>query len=149
MRAILVLLLVLLGSAGPVEAAGSKIKKVLIHFIDREGRHTDAPSLYERDAYQAYLRSHKDHRSGLQAAINWRGLLKHSLTLRIQMRGMKDDKETKAEVSQTIIPHSGWARWDKLTLRGEEYEKFGELIAWRVTVWDGEQLLAEQNSYLW
>jgi hypothetical protein len=32
---------------------------------------------------------------------------------------------------------------------GDEYKKLGELVAWRVTLWDGDKLLAEQKSFLW
>jgi hypothetical protein len=32
---------------------------------------------------------------------------------------------------------------------GENYKNFGELVAWRVTLWAGDQLLGEQKSFLW
>ena len=36
-----------------------------------------------------------------------------------------------------------------VTLRGPDYATFGELIAWRLTFWDGDQQVAEQKSFLW
>jgi len=36
-----------------------------------------------------------------------------------------------------------------VALTGDDYKKFGELLAWRVTVWDGTTQLAEQKSFLW
>ena len=35
--------------------AEAKISKVLPHWLDKKGRHTLSPSLFERDAYQAQL----------------------------------------------------------------------------------------------
>ena len=36
-----------------------------------------------------------------------------------------------------------------IKLEGEEYKKFGELVAWRVTLWDGDKQVGEQKSFLW
>jgi len=32
---------------------------------------------------------------------------------------------------------------------GEEYQKFGELVAWRVTLWDGDTVIGQEKSFLW
>jgi hypothetical protein len=32
---------------------------------------------------------------------------------------------------------------------GEDFKQLGEISAWRVTLWDGAQLLAERKSFLW
>jgi hypothetical protein len=34
-------------------------------------------------------------------------------------------------------------------MTGEAFQKFGELSAWRATLWDGETQLAVQESFLW
>src|SRR5439155_1231097 len=47
----------------PLRGAEAKIYKVLPTFIDKEGRHSLSPSLYERDAYQAQLRKHPEQRA--------------------------------------------------------------------------------------
>jgi hypothetical protein len=39
--------------------------------------------------------------------------------------------------------------WDSLTLGGADYKNLGSLIAWRATLWRGDELLAEQKSFLW
>ena len=48
------------------QAAEGKIIKVLPHLLDKKGRHTLSPSLYERDAYQAKLRTHPEDISALR-----------------------------------------------------------------------------------
>jgi hypothetical protein len=43
----------------------------------------------------------------------------------------------------------GLNKWTPLVLNGAPYEQLGEIIAWRVSLWDGEKLLADQKSFLW
>jgi hypothetical protein len=32
---------------------------------------------------------------------------------------------------------------------GADFERLGSIVAWRITIWDGEQQLAEEKSFLW
>ena len=57
-------------------------------------------------------------------------------------------RETKLE-TELEPGKSTMSRWTSLTLAGEDYKNFGEVTAWRVTLWDGEQLVGEQKSFLW
>jgi hypothetical protein len=44
----------------------------------------------------------------------------------------------------------GWfSHWASLPLTGDEYKKIGEVTAWRATLWDGDQMIGEQKSFLW
>src|SRR5687768_7947766 len=69
----------------------ARISKVLPHFLDRDGKHTLWPSLYERDAYQAHLRKTPEERSGLRLDILWKAKKVSSakLVLRAELRGLK------------------------------------------------------------
>lgn len=142
-------LLVLQGLALPVVAAPGKIIKVLPQLLDGKGQHTAAPSLYARDAYQAFLRAHPDKCSGIRFAIQWKARVKDSgqLKLRVEVRGSKDAIPLGLEqpVKRTGLFH----RWTSLPLTGEQFRKAGEVTAWRATLWDGDVLLAEQKSFLW
>ncbi len=53
----IILSALLLATAWSATAAPAKVIKVLPHFLDQKGRHALSPSLYDRDAYQAHLRS--------------------------------------------------------------------------------------------
>lgn len=130
-------------------ADSAQIKKLLPHFLDREGRHALSPSLYERDAYQAYLFGHPELRGGLQFDLLFRAPASAGLMVRLELRGTKNEKPTVANLEASSFKHKGGRRWKVLSLRGKEYEQFGELMAWRVTLWDGVRLLAEQKSFLW
>ena len=133
-------------------AATGKVIKVLPHFLDKAGRHSLAPSLYERDAYQAYLRSHPEERSGIRFDVQWKnkGAAWDDLKVRVELRGMARGDLPEERVIEQIVRPCGWfSKWNGLKLTGEDYLAFQEVTAWRVTLWEGEKLLSEQTSFLW
>ena len=143
------LTLVLLLFAPLLNAASAKLNKVLPHFIDRDGQHTLSPSLYERDAYQAELRRKPEMRSGLRFDIQWKGSRKLPLVLRVELRGNRAGTETTTDVIKEVTRRGWFSRWTSIELTGDDYKNFGELVAWRTTIWAGDQLLDEQHSFLW
>src|SRR5437764_9781351 len=78
-------------SISSAPAATGRIKKVLPHYLDKQGRHTLAPSLYERDAYQAHLRHSPNERSALRFDVNWKATrgADTNLKLRVELRSSK------------------------------------------------------------
>jgi hypothetical protein len=130
-------------------SAPAKVIKVLPQFLDLQERTSISPSLYDRDAYQAKLRREPKERSGLRFNVQWRSRDVPQLKLRVEMRGGNKQQTTRAVLETSAQHLSGLSRWTPLTLSGEEYKKFGELVAWRVTLWDGEKLVSEKQSFLW
>ena len=143
----LVLLLVA-GFSLPSEAA-SRIVKVLPQLLDREGRHALSPSLYDRDAYQNHLRRVPADRAGVRFAIQWKGPRSTQLMLRVEMRGARGKATTKAVLEQPVQRRGWFSDWSSLKLAGAEYQDFGELVAWRATLWKGSEQVGAQNSFLW
>src|SRR5438876_12384074 len=62
----------LLLAALPATSATGRVIKVLPEFLDLQGRSSLAPSLYERDAYQAVLREHPERRAGIRFYVQWK-----------------------------------------------------------------------------
>jgi len=143
--------LLLLVAATPADAASGKVVKVLPHHLDAQGRHTLSPSLFDRDAYQAYLRQNPQLRAGQRFDICWRARAKNpALTLRVELRGASSVRAPREHTLTTPVkPSRGLTRWTGLEIQGEEFRALGEITAWRVTLWDGDQLLGEQKSLLW
>jgi hypothetical protein len=142
----------LLGATSPVWAATGKVIKVLPQFLDLEGRHALSPSLYERDAYQAYLRKHPAEQSGMRFAIQWKshGGVYSPLKLRVEIRGTaKGDLPTRTVLEQEVKPGGWFSHWASISLTGDAWVKSGTVTAWRVTLWEGDQQLSEQKSFLW
>lgn len=152
----LVIPLFLLATALGAGAATGRIVKVLPQFLDLEGRASLSPSLYDRDAYQAQLRSHPAQCSGMCFNILWRGRAgtNQPAILRVEMRGSAHGhlpSETRLEKSVRL---TGTSHWAKLTIDGEKYQAFGSVTAWRVTawrvtLWSGDEMIGEQKSFLW
>ena len=143
------MVLFLSASAPGAEAATGRIIKVLPHLIDRDGRHTLSPSLYERDAYQAFLRKNPDQCSGLRFDVQWKAkrVAGTRLLLRMEIRGSKEAKPVL--LKQPAWRNHGYRRWSSLRMDGDSYQQVGEVIAWRATLWEGDRLVAEQKSFLW
>jgi hypothetical protein len=139
--------------AGSTALAGTgRIYKVLPQFLDEQGRASLTPSLYDRDAYQAYLRRNPGKISGLQFAVQWKaaGSTSTQLKLRVDLRGVAQGDLPKQKVLELPVRQtSSFSHWVYLKLEGDDYRKFGEVTAWRVSLWDGDQLLGEQKSFLW
>ena len=136
--------------AASASAATGKVIKVLPHYLDLKGRHALSPSLYDRDAYQAQLRANPTTRSALRfdVKLRVRGGVYGKLLLRVEMRGIATGNlPRQAIIGQEL--KSADPGWTSITLKGEEYKKLGEVTAWRVTLWEGDQMIGEQKSFLW
>jgi hypothetical protein len=133
-----------------LQAGSARILKVLPHYLDKEGRMALSPSLYERDAYQAFLRLHPDERTGLQFDVQWKAKRSGNapIKLRVELRSSGRDIANPAVLERPVRPRL-FSSWSTLKLEPEDYESFGQLIAWRASLWQGDQMLAEQKSFLW
>ena len=153
MRIRLVMLCLGLGLCSTLSAGASsaKILKVLPQYLDKEGRHALSPSLFERDAYQAHLRQHEEERAALRFAVQWKAKRNRAanLKLRLELRSSGRDVSQPFVLERPVQAPRLFSAWSTLRLAKEEYSRFGELIAWRASLWDGDQMLAEQRSFLW
>src|SRR5881394_4264173 len=123
-------------------AATGRVTKVLPHLLDLQGRHALSPSLYDRDAYQARLRQHRNQVSGIRFDVEWKtkGEPAAPLSVIVEMCGIVQGIEPKQYVIEEKVQGGGWFNhWTKIVLGGEEYKNFGEVTAWRVTLWEGEK----------
>lgn len=137
--------------AWPADGATAKILKTLPHFLDSAGRHTLHPSLFERDAYQAELKAHPERTSGIRFDVQWKAREVKAKTLRMKLEVRAANTPPRGvEVfeSDTRAP-AFFSRWTSIAISSQEFNRIGPLIAWRITLWDGPDLLAEQRSFLW
>jgi len=149
-RRLLVLALFLICGLS-LEAAEAKIVKVLPHYLDLEGRHSLSPSLYERDAYQAFLRKNPDKRSALRFEVQWKARANAgvNLKLRLEVRTSKNLLAKPTVLEQPVKKRRWLGNWSALLITGNEYRELGDVLAWRVSLWDGERQLSEEKSFLW
>jgi len=145
-----VLLLALPGIClGSAEASG-RIAKVLPLYLDQRGHDALSPSLFDRDAYQARLRTGAEVPSGVRFDVLWKGRVKGgSLKLRVEVRGVDSQGMPHQEVLEKEVKSNFFSHWTSLTLGGEPFKSIGSLIAWKVTLSTDNQVVNEQKSFLW
>lgn len=152
MRRFIPALLLFLAVAPFANAADARICKVLPQYLDDKGRESLTPSLYDRDAYQAFLRLNPAKRSAMRFMVQWKADVTETnqFKLRVEMRGVAGGQTPREATLELPLPvHHGLSRWDSLVLGGDAYKAFGDVTAWRVTLWKGDQQLDEQKSFLW
>jgi hypothetical protein len=144
-------LLVAIFCAGvSAQAATGKVIKVLPQYLDLKGRTSVSPTLIDRDLYQVRLREHPEERAGLQFSVHWKAAGTVNLKLRVEAHGVMRGKSVAAVTVEEPVKRGGWfSHWTKVVLTADDYKRLETLTAWRVTLWDGDQLIGEQKSFLW
>jgi hypothetical protein len=144
-------ILALLTLAPIVRAGEGKVVKVLPQFLDKKGEHALSPSLYERDAYQFYLRTHPAQRAGLRLAVQWKakGVDWTQLKLRAELRGLTGNSLHTITLEEPVHKNGRFSSWAEVKIEGADFLNFGQLAAWRVTLWEGARQLGQQQSFLW
>ena len=145
------LLLGSLSTAFASDAVTSRVVKALPLFLDLKGHDAISPSLFDRDAYQSYLRQHTNEISAVRFDILWKAsdAKNEKLKLRVELRGIGAGGLPKQTVLEQQVTPKFLRSWTSITLGGDDYKNFGEVVAWRVTLWSGDQMLGEQKSFLW
>jgi hypothetical protein len=153
MRALLIFLFTLgvFAAVHAADAVTGRVVKVLPLLLDSRGRDAISPSLYDRDAYQLYLRQHTNEISAIRFDVLWKAANARDakLKLRVELRGVgTNGLPCQTTLEQPVTP-AFFRHWTSLTLNGTNYANFGELVAWRATLWSDDQMLAAQKSFLW
>ena len=149
MRYFLILAILLI--APGVRAGEGRVIKVLPQLLDARGRHALSPSLYERDAYQFILRKSPSKQAGLRLAVQWKAknVDWSKLKLRAEMRGLIGDTLHSVTVEEPAMKTGHFSNWAELKIEGATFRDFGQLMAWRVCLWEGDQQLGQMQSFLW
>jgi hypothetical protein len=148
----LLTILFLLGLFAPVYASSaSRVIKVLPFFLDLQGRNAKSPSLYDRDAYQAYLRIHTNEIAAIRFDVQWKTAKNpaEKTALRLELRGIGERGLPQMKTLETEVTPGTFSQWTNFMLGGDDYKKFGAVVAWRVTLWRGGVQMGEQKSFLW
>jgi hypothetical protein len=148
------MILLLLGSlaaASAADAVTGRVHKVLPMLLDLKGRASTSPSLFDRDAYQAFLRQSTNEISAVRFDVLWS--VSHAdaadLKLRLELRGTGPDSlPRQTTLEEKVTPHF-FRHWTSLTLGGADHKNFGNVTSWRATLWSDDRLIAEQKSFLW
>ena len=126
--------------------SGPNIVKVLPHYLDASGNHSDGPTLLHRDVYQANLRKNPNLVRAVRYDVNWRG--SGEVKVRLELRSTKVGSETM--IIEKVETTSGRrTHWTPILIDAATYKSFGQPESWRVSLWQGEAQVGEQKSFLW
>ena len=126
--------------------SGTSVVKVLPHYLDASGNHSDGPTLLHRDVYQANLRNNPELVRAVRYDVNWRGV--GEIKVRLELRSTKAGAETM--IIERIETTSGRrTHWTPILIDAATYKTFGQPESWRVSLWQGETQVGEQKSFLW
>lgn len=148
---IISLLLGSLSAASASDAMTGHIVKVLPLFLNLKAQDAISPSLYDRDAYQVYLRAHTNEVSTMRFDVLWStsNADTNNLVLRLELRGIGAGGVPRLTTLETNVAPHYFRHWTSLPLAGDDYKNFGEVVAWHATLWSGTKMLSEQKSFLW
>lgn len=151
MRTLFTILLALMVLVNARASSTGHVFKVLPLLLDQEGHTATSPSLFDRDAYQVYLRNHADLISGVRYDILWKApkAADTKYILRLELRGVATDGKPKLKTFESPVTPGYFRKWSSFTLGGEEMKQSGSVVAWRATLLDGSTVIGEQKSFLW
>lgn len=152
--------LLLIPCALRTEAADARVRKVLPSLVDLQGRASLHPSLYERDAYQAYLRKNPERVGGMRFDVHWSAPVDKTqpLELRLELRGATlrtnalptgVPQTNSVTLTNAVTPPRFGARWTRVALSPETLRQVGDVTAWKATLLRGGTELASTQSFLW
>jgi hypothetical protein len=72
-----------------------------------------------------------------------------TIKLTVDLRGTGTNSVPRIQTLETNVIPASTRQWTELPLTGAAYRNLGRLVAWRVSLWNGGQLLGEQKSFLW
>jgi hypothetical protein len=153
MRALLILLslLAVVTAVQAADAVTGRILKVLPFLLDQQGRNAKSPSLYDRDAYQAWLNQHTNEVSAMRYDIWWKATPApdEKIKISLELRGIGTNSLPKLATLETNVVPGKYRQWTSIPLAGGDYTNIGAVVAWRVRLYNDTQMLGEQKSFLW
>jgi hypothetical protein len=98
-----------------------------------------------------YLREHTYQISAIRFDVLWKAANagQARLKLRLELRSVSTNSLPRQTTLEQPVTPGRFSRWTSLTLDGQDFKNFGELVAWHATLWSDDHLLGEQKSFLW
>ena len=144
--ALIILAAVWVGCSALQPQSGTNIVKVLPHYLDASGNHSDGPTLLHRDVYQDKLRKNSDLVRAVRYDVNWQGT--GTVTVRLEIRSTKTGVETMI-IERVETASDRRKHWTPILIDAATYKTFGQPESWRISLWRGETQVGEQKSFLW
>ena len=103
---LIILAVALVGCSATQPQSGPNIVKVLPHYLDASGHHSDGPTLLHRDVYQDKLRKNPDLVRAVRYDVNWSGVGGITLSLELRSADIRQFVE-RTEIKKIDKNHDG------------------------------------------
>src|SRR2546430_1951126 len=118
-----IVLPIILAFTWSVAAADARIVKVLPHFLDEAGRISLHPSLFERDGYQAHLKTHSELCSGMRFDVQWKAHKLQNGRLKLEVRGAKTPARQVESFEHDLRGGGMFSQWAGVKVGGEDFKR--------------------------
>jgi hypothetical protein len=87
----------------------------------------------------------------MRLAVQWKAKKVDwtKLNLRAEMRCLQEDNLHIVTIEEPAVKNGHYSSWSEFRIEGADYKAFGQLVAWRVTLWEGDHQLGQLESFLW
>lgn len=138
--------------ADEVSTPGFEVLKVNHEFIDSSGYTKEEPGdLINRARYQSMIRN-TDKVRGIRFFIHWKAPNNDGrrLAVKLEARGYDAGSERNSmEVITRRIEDVDSSGWISVDIDADRYKQFGKLMAWKVSLWSGNELKSSRYSFTW
>jgi len=136
-----------------VSSPGYDILKVNHELIDEQGNtHSEIADLVNRARYQNELRGSGLYK-GIRFIVHWKipSTELRNLTVKVEARGLDagSGREVTEVMTKNYMEIPSFSGWATLDLNNEVFKKFGKLMAWRVSLWRGNEMKTSRHSFTW
>lgn len=101
----------------------------------------------QKRLYGAISQEERADRIGQYYSVRWRANpTGEEVRVRFDYRQAASGSRIQSLEHRTAAASSGFVEF---TVTGESYRKSGRVLAWRMQLYQGEDLLSEETSYLW
>jgi hypothetical protein len=131
-----------------------EVMKVHHEFIDQLGETTEAiGDLKEKARYQRELSLDAKRVSGIRFLVHWKAPSSEipKFAVKIEARGVlpATNEETFTEIIKIYKQTPSFSGWTYADIKGSHLEKFGRVVAWKVTLLQNGKPMATRSSFTW
>lgn len=124
-----------------------RVRQFHLRDIEAADGHDFIRAEMNKRLHGAVTLAERNLRRGNYYHVRWRGL---SGTGQVKIRFEYRQARTGAQVKERVITAEGSRKGSReIVVGGREYLRDGHVQSWRVSLFDGERLVATKQSYLW
>ena len=74
---------------------------------------------------------------------------RHALSPSLYERCLLGDDLHTVTLEEPAVKNGHFSSWSEFRIEGADYKTFGQIVAWQVTLWEGDHQISQLESFLW